>query len=935
MIFNQRMVINQFRKILFLTAASLSIGAVESQGGPSSKDQKPAAAVLSKKWNPAVHFGAKAGNERRIGQMALFAPLSQGLNDLIYLDFRFTADSHSAKEGNFGIGKRWITDSNQFILGVYGFYDRRKTELSNTVNQLTLGAEAMSETWDYRANVYLPEDTTKEAEKNIAPISTRETKYRGHTETKTVSTVNSKLVKEIPLKGFDLEVGRSMPGCPPLRVYGAVYDFEGRAGAKSIRGLRLRANLDINEYVSFQVEGSRDTVRKAVGFVGASVRIPFGGSDKKNAPVLNVLDKRMTELPMRDIDIVVNSVEGQSKREPLIEKIETGNVWHIKDPNPGKEDLGVNDGLRGDGTAEDPFRAYPSRRDLIATRLEGAEANKVVSIGRDLQIKGEPLDLREHRAEGGLIRELLEEVLRTHHQAAHHNAAAQQAADAERVRLENERLAGLEAERVRLEANAKRQQDEANAKRQQDEANAKRQQDEANAKRQQDEANAKRQQEEADAKRQQEEADANPVAADNGLQLPPVDAVAQQRPQMPVGLMAGIHASRQADAPDVNIPVDVPVAVVVDSGDLASRLRVIEHKNRPGLPSVGMLNMSPPVEPTSTTASAALRPSSPPLVPTDIPTIPVMSGPPIAVMSGPPMGVMSGPPTGTVIPNTSSSKIAVASKPLSSNPENDTKASIAASSSSLGSNAQPSFLDSIAKGVTLKKIPTAAEREKETKATVAKGGGSMADLLASNLLDRFKKSRGGNDSDNEPSAFDEDSPAPQTRNTVTQKASVSSASTKPIAAVIPDNVAEEKVDRLLKEEVIATKDNTSAVQSRADKMRALKASQQQKSKEIKSLSAATSSVSLVQTPSTRISASSVSTQPHSTSPIQKDDVPALSVRERLSRIEANNKANMASQQSRVIPMTPLRRPSASVATVTELSPSPAKPNKSSAAVASD
>ncbi len=301
--------------LLMVAASTLTLSEVfaknselkEKHTNPNTKEQKKRDLLHDKKWRSAVRLGGKYGNQRHLGQIALFSPLIQSDTDLLYLDLRFAAYTNSSKEGNFGIGKRWITANNQFILGIYAFYDCRSTEFKNIVNQLSLGFEAMSETWDYRANFYYPRHTTKERDKNHQTVVERSRpQSRGADLYHVVDCYTyADRFREVPLKGFDLEIGRSILGFEPLRMYGAYYHFQGKAEAPTINGFRLRANFRLNEYVSFQLEGSRDKVRKNVGFIGVQLTIPLGEVSKKRE--LTSLEKRMTELPRRDLDIVTST----------------------------------------------------------------------------------------------------------------------------------------------------------------------------------------------------------------------------------------------------------------------------------------------------------------------------------------------------------------------------------------------------------------------------------------------------------------------------------------------------------------------------------------------------------------------------------------------------------------------------------------------------
>ena len=108
------------------------------------------------KWLPQLDFNAKYGNKRNIGRVGAFAPLAQNNDMLSYLDLRFMGDSRDNKEINAGLGQRWIDRDADRILGVFAYYDRRFSELGNAINQITLGAEYLTSTWDYRLNTHTP-----------------------------------------------------------------------------------------------------------------------------------------------------------------------------------------------------------------------------------------------------------------------------------------------------------------------------------------------------------------------------------------------------------------------------------------------------------------------------------------------------------------------------------------------------------------------------------------------------------------------------------------------------------------------------------------------------------------------------------------------------------------------------------------------------------
>lgn len=86
-------------------------------------------------------------------------PIAQNEENLLFADIRGMHDSNMAIEGNFGLGFRHLYYPHM-IMGIYGFFDRRRSEFDNYYYQGTFGAECLTEKYDFRFNYYLPEDNT-------------------------------------------------------------------------------------------------------------------------------------------------------------------------------------------------------------------------------------------------------------------------------------------------------------------------------------------------------------------------------------------------------------------------------------------------------------------------------------------------------------------------------------------------------------------------------------------------------------------------------------------------------------------------------------------------------------------------------------------------------------------------------------------------------
>lgn len=272
---------------VFLSAALVMSGPVS------------AVAAEGEKWTSYVDVEGKLGTDRNLGEVGLFVPLGQSQDSLLFGNLITRFDDQDSFEGNVGLGYREIVDGN-YILGGYAFFDRRKSASDNYFNQVMAGAEFMTDVWTARANGYF-------ADNDLAPIGCGVV-----TQTGTQIFVQSNL--EGALSGFDAEVGRVIPlGLEDVTLAGFAGGFHfGRSGFEDVSGPRGRAELSFNNLwdtvlpsgtqLRFGAEVQHDDVRDTQGFLSARLRVPlFGSAASSN---LSVLDQRMVDPVVRDIDVV-------------------------------------------------------------------------------------------------------------------------------------------------------------------------------------------------------------------------------------------------------------------------------------------------------------------------------------------------------------------------------------------------------------------------------------------------------------------------------------------------------------------------------------------------------------------------------------------------------------------------------------------------------
>lgn len=254
------------------------------------------------KWGPFIDFEAKPGTKRSLGEADLFVPFAQTGTSLLFANVRARLDDDSDQEGNFGLGFRHMLDSG-WNLGVYGYFDRRRTSYDNYFNQATFGGEMLGRDWDFRANAYLPfGDRVKDVDSlNTAELSGATVLFRGG--------------EERALAGFDAEVGWRVPlwsaeDNQQLRVYVGGFRFDDDV-VKAVAGPRLRAELTAYQVpglwdgarLTLGAEYQHDDVRGSQGFAMVRLRVPLQRPERSPTR-LTPQERRMVDHVVRDVDVV-------------------------------------------------------------------------------------------------------------------------------------------------------------------------------------------------------------------------------------------------------------------------------------------------------------------------------------------------------------------------------------------------------------------------------------------------------------------------------------------------------------------------------------------------------------------------------------------------------------------------------------------------------
>lgn len=131
------------------------------------------------------------------------------------------------------------------VIGWSAFYDYRRTAHEHGVHQLGLGAELLTDWFEFRANAYLP---------NIGH-------HRNPIQNAFVGNTFNFNRQEVAMPGFDVEAGVVLPPLGPVqtKVFGGGYVFDD-SGTPAASGWKARVEAAVNESLTTGVSVQRDDV---------------------------------------------------------------------------------------------------------------------------------------------------------------------------------------------------------------------------------------------------------------------------------------------------------------------------------------------------------------------------------------------------------------------------------------------------------------------------------------------------------------------------------------------------------------------------------------------------------------------------------------------------------------------------------------------------
>ncbi len=327
------------------------------------------------RFSPMMNIFGIGSKKRNIGELNLMLPVFQRQQDLTLIDIKAKTDNKKSYEINLGLAHRH-NFNDRFILGVYNYYDYRKSSNNLYVSQWTGGLEIFTKYIDFRANAYIPHNRRKTVKPDSTYILREGTKIYG---------IKKAPLTEYALRGHDLELGLpifsfsdKLDAKIGTKFYVTKYQFAKKSVTKN-SGIRLRIEQPIfkeffndkqDSELSLVIGTNKMNHNKRDNFVGINFKMSFG-SNSSNFKRTG-LNRRMMDNIIRDVDIVTST---PTKEDEIVEVIYNGNK--IDRIISYRSDVG--DDHEGDGTKENPY----SKKQLS----ELIENKELVLTNADLVVK--------------------------------------------------------------------------------------------------------------------------------------------------------------------------------------------------------------------------------------------------------------------------------------------------------------------------------------------------------------------------------------------------------------------------------------------------------------------------------------------------------------------------------------------------------------------
>jgi hypothetical protein len=272
-----------------------------------------------------------------------------------------------------GVGYRRIT--NDQIYGSYLMIEHNRSASNDGFTIVNLGAEILSDSWDFHLNTYWPHPLTHSTTKNGYASDFQVYDYInrdvGHSVGNSIyDRIASQTTHISAARGLDIRIGHAIPSFEQAKVYLGSYHFNVR-NIGAINGIMAKLTYSPHNNVVFEFTNTYDNRQHYQTMLG--IKFVFGGNYSQEEKNRLGIVSRMMDFPERGFINTISPIIAQkdavqvhlSNNPP--QRIRD-NIWYFKKSSPSapsnqhnnnaNNNNGKNSVPQGDGTYENPFHDF-------------------------------------------------------------------------------------------------------------------------------------------------------------------------------------------------------------------------------------------------------------------------------------------------------------------------------------------------------------------------------------------------------------------------------------------------------------------------------------------------------------------------------------------------------------------------------------------------
>ncbi len=292
-------------------AGQNSFAEKNSIGSSIENNQDSHGSLLSNKYNylPYLQVGGYRFFNLNTAKAAtggdMFVPLWQSPENLVFTHLRLFDRTGKPFEGNAHFGYRHLAPEREHLYGIYGAFDRKRTDFGNYFNQLTFGVEGWFRNLFIGGNYYQPIGETSRLI-GLTDVTAELDRIQNNI------WINRSNLYEKSMGGGDAEVGYEL--VKGLVGYIGGYYFSAK-DTTSICGPKARFTYDwsldngkrifgVFDKLGLETGVQKDNPRGTTYYLNANIRMGLLPSKDGN---LQGAARHMADLVRRDVDIVASN----------------------------------------------------------------------------------------------------------------------------------------------------------------------------------------------------------------------------------------------------------------------------------------------------------------------------------------------------------------------------------------------------------------------------------------------------------------------------------------------------------------------------------------------------------------------------------------------------------------------------------------------------